>query len=227
MFGDLFKIVVLILVFSTLSYATPDGPDNFNIRGVASYDVLWMHPTPNYKSRKIGKIPYNGKCIKNLGCRGRWCRVNYKGTVGWVNGRFLMEGGSCSQASYHSQKRQKHSYQRFTREMLRGQVLQTRKYGSYLTVRFRPPSIQSFDGDIVFHFSSNPANDNEILSYRLIGGKIVYYGNDGSKHRMTLLSINNGTWTVLEEEDMDGDGSRFRFGQAVKKVYTVKKLGRV
>ncbi len=223
--NSLFKIVILILVSSSFSFATAGGPDHLNVRGVASNDVLWMHPTPNYKSKKIGKIPYNAKCIKNLGYKGRWCKVKYRGTVGWVNSKFLGESGNCSQASYsgNNQQKQKSSHQRFTKQMLEGRVLQTQMYGSDLTVKFIPSQFKSFDGDMVFHFSSNIEEENERLSYKLMDGKIIYYGNDGSKHRMTLLSAKSSTWIMLEEEDIDGDDKQFGFGQAVKTVFTILK----
>lgn len=109
------------------------------------------------------------------------------------------------------------------KQMLKGKILYTYQYGSDLTLRFLPASIEPFDGDIVFHFSSNADNDNEILSYKIIDGRLIYYGNDGSRHRLTLLSVNNGTWTVTEEEDVDGDDKQFGFGEAVEKIYTQKK----
>ncbi len=100
--GHVFKTTLLILFSSTFAFSTASGPDHFNVRGVASDDVLWMHPTANYKSKKIGKIPYNARCVKNLGCKERWCEVNYKGTVGWVNGKYLEESGNClDQKSIH------------------------------------------------------------------------------------------------------------------------------
>jgi len=96
----LFKTVILLLVSSSFNFATAGGPDHLDVRGVASNDVLWMHPTPSYKSKKIGEIPYNSRCLKNVGCEGRWCKVNYRDTIGWVNGKFLRESGHCPQSSY-------------------------------------------------------------------------------------------------------------------------------
>lgn len=217
----LLKTFTLILIFTSLSYTTADGPDNLEVRGVASNDVLWIRSTPNNKSKKIGKISYNGNCIKNLGCKNSWCKVNYQGIIGWVNGRFLMEGENCSQVSYlvYNQK----NPLRFTRQMLKGRVLQTQMYGSDLTVKFLPSSFEYFDGDILFHFSTNVEEENEILSYKLIDGKIIYYGNDGSKHRMTLHSTSPVSWVIFEEEDIDGDDKQFSYGQAVKTLYTVLK----
>ena len=225
--NSLFKIVILILVSSSFSFATAGGPDHLDVRGVTSNDVLWMHPTPSYKSKKIGEIPYNAKCLKNLGCEGRWCKVNYIGIVGWVNGKFLGESGYCPQSSYSSNSQQKSSHPRFTKQMLQGKVLQAQKYGSELTVKFIPSQFKSFDGDIIFHFSSNDPEQDERLSYRLMDGKIIYYGNDGSKHRITLHSTTSTSWIILEEEDMDGDDKQFGFGKAVKDVYKIQRSSNV
>jgi len=109
-----------------------------------------------------------------------------------------------------------------TKQMLNENMLQTEKYGGDLTLKFLPASIESFDGDIVFDFDPD-ADDDEIFSYKLIDGKIVYYTPDGCKHRITLLSIKNKTWKVTEEEDIDGDDKQFGFGTAIEKNYTVKK----
>ena len=224
--NNFLKILLTILLFSSFSFATAGGPDNLDVRGVASNDVLWIHPAPSYTSKKIGKIPYNEKCLKNLGCKGQWCKVNYRGTIGWVNGKFLGESGHCPQSSYSNHNQQKDSKQTFTKQLLQGIVLKTQKYGSKLTVKFIPSQFKSFDGDMVFHFSSNDPEQDERLSYRLIDGKIVYYGNDGSKHRMTLHSASPTSWIILEEEDMDGDDKQFGFGQAVKNAYKTQGSSR-
>lgn len=112
-----------------------------------------------------------------------------------------------------------------TKQMLEENMLQTEKYGGDLTLKFLPASIESFDGDIVFDFDPDADDDNEIFSYKLIDGKIVYYTHDGCKHRITLLSIKNKTWKVIEEVDIYGDDKQFGFGAEIEKTYVVKKLG--
>jgi hypothetical protein len=97
------------------TFATADGPDFFSVRDVAPGDVLNIRGEPNVKTPKIGEIPPNGTCIRNLGCQGgltyqefttltpeqqkqrqrenpRWCRIEYRGATGWVAGRYLGEG---------------------------------------------------------------------------------------------------------------------------------------
>ena len=94
-----FIIIVLIFFFSSIAFATADGPDYLDLRDMASNDQLTIHLKPASSSKLIGKIPYDTTCLKNLGCKGGsnwWCKIVYQGTIGWVNGRFLKEGGDCS-----------------------------------------------------------------------------------------------------------------------------------
>jgi len=114
---NIYKIALMTTIFFSLAFATADGPDYWKVRGVASDDVLWIHPTPNYRSERIGQIPYNATCLKNIECTGnisfteyqrlspeekralkkqsRWCKVKYQNRVGWVNGKYLIEDGNC------------------------------------------------------------------------------------------------------------------------------------
>ena len=119
MFNSLFKVVALVVFLSSVSFATADGPDNWDIKGVVLSDTLNIRLEPNYKSKKVGEVPYNGTCLKNLGCTGkismdayfklspkeqkqlvqrRWCKIEYRGITGWVKGKFLKESGDCSSA---------------------------------------------------------------------------------------------------------------------------------
>ena len=95
--------------------ADADGPDFYQVRNVAANDVLNIRVKPNPRARKVGEIPPDGACIRNLGCQGgltfqeftelspaerkqrerenpRWCQVEYQGITGWVAGRYLGEG---------------------------------------------------------------------------------------------------------------------------------------
>jgi hypothetical protein len=99
--------------------AEADGPDFYAVTGVAADDVLNIRAEPHADAELIGKIPPDGTCVRNLGCKGgltllefteltedqkakrleenpRWCRIEYQGVAGWVAGRYLMEG-TCSQ----------------------------------------------------------------------------------------------------------------------------------
>jgi uncharacterized protein YraI len=112
-------VAAALAVASGSAAATADGPDFFQVTGVAATDTLNLRQAPDPQAAKIGEIPPDGTCIRNLGCRGgltfeeftelsksdqekrlkenpRWCRVEYRGMTGWVAGRFLQEG-ACSE----------------------------------------------------------------------------------------------------------------------------------
>lgn len=112
------KGLVAIVVFtmgSGLVHAEADGPDFFRAKGVTAGDTLHIRSAPNAHARKLGEIPPDGTCLRNLGCQGglsfkefteltpaqqaqrlrsnpRWCKVEYRGITGWVAGRYLAEG---------------------------------------------------------------------------------------------------------------------------------------
>jgi len=96
--------------------ADADGPDFYRVTGVGPDDVLNIRAVPKADAAKLGTIPPDGTCIRNLGCQGglsfqefstlskteqakrlkqnpRWCRIEYQGITGWVAGRYLAEGG--------------------------------------------------------------------------------------------------------------------------------------
>jgi uncharacterized protein YgiM (DUF1202 family) len=113
---DLYGLLIsLLMVVSFNALATADGPDYWQVHSVDSNDVLNIRSEPHWQSRKIGEIPPDGQCIKNLKCVGgltfhefttlseaekqritkerpRWCYIEYKGIKGWVTGRYLIEG---------------------------------------------------------------------------------------------------------------------------------------
>jgi hypothetical protein len=93
---------------------TAGGPQFWAVTGVESWDALNLRVAPNADSRRIARIPYNARGLKNFGCpshvtfeqwkrmtqaqkdnaaRSRWCEVEYNGKRGWVAGRFLKEDG--------------------------------------------------------------------------------------------------------------------------------------
>ncbi len=115
------RIALATTVGLTLSLGTgvaraeADGPDYYAVRGVARGDVLNVRSEPDPHAPKVGEIPPDGTCIRNLGCQGglsfqeytelspaeqerrqrenpRWCKVEYQGMTGWVAGRYLAEG---------------------------------------------------------------------------------------------------------------------------------------
>lgn len=95
--------------------AEADGPDFYQITGVASGNVLHIREKSSVSSAKIGSIPHDADGIRNLGCEGglsyaeweaatkqersagahqRWCQISYKGVEGWVAGWLVSEGSA-------------------------------------------------------------------------------------------------------------------------------------
>lgn len=110
---------LVLLFYSHVLFAEADGPDYWQVRDVEKSDVLNMRDEADFKAAKVGEIPHDASCIRNMGCKGglsfdefttlsdaekqqmlkqrpRWCRVSFQGTTGWVAGRYLREG-SCPQ----------------------------------------------------------------------------------------------------------------------------------
>ena len=87
-------------LFSTLTLAV-DAANNVAqaacVTGVSGWDVLWMRAGPSVRYRRVGSIGpracgvrvYWSTCVRG----GRWCKVRYRGRIGWVNTRYLDEGG--------------------------------------------------------------------------------------------------------------------------------------
>jgi hypothetical protein len=114
-------IVLAVILMVQGAYSEADGPDYWQVQGVDSGDVLNIRSEANPKSEKVGEIPPDGTCIKNVKCVGgltfeeftnlseaekekilkqrpRWCLIEYEGVKGWVAGRYLREG-ACEKAA--------------------------------------------------------------------------------------------------------------------------------
>ena len=110
-----FCVAALLLMSMGSALATADGPDFYSVIGVADDDLLNIRAEPDPHAKKIGEIPPDGTCVRNLGCQGgltfreftelseerkakrlkenpRWCKIEYQGVNGWVAGRYLREG---------------------------------------------------------------------------------------------------------------------------------------
>jgi hypothetical protein len=113
--GALAAALLLLLIRVGPAQAEADGPDFYRVTGVAPEDVLNIRAEPSPHAEKIGEIPPNANCVRNLGCQGgltfeeyttltpeqqsarivenpRWCRIEYQETTGWVAGLYLAEG---------------------------------------------------------------------------------------------------------------------------------------
>jgi len=109
------KLLLLLMTYSTVLLAEADGSDYYRVQGVAAGDVLNIRTDASPKAQKIGAIPPQADCVKNLGCQGGltmdefsrlskseraallkkrscWCQVEYQGVKGWVSGHYLTEG---------------------------------------------------------------------------------------------------------------------------------------
>ena len=68
------------------------GPDTYRVRNVESWDVLNIRTGPTARARIVGTIPPHGSGVHCLGpCSGAWCRISWRGIVGWTNMRYLGE----------------------------------------------------------------------------------------------------------------------------------------
>jgi uncharacterized protein YraI len=107
-----FALFVISVHGAPEARATADGPDYYAVTGIAADDVLNIRAAPSARAARIGRIPHDGRGLRNLGCLGgptfaqwekmseaereraarqRWCRVRYQGVEGWVAGWFLTE----------------------------------------------------------------------------------------------------------------------------------------
>jgi hypothetical protein len=109
--------ILLVLILSGISLAalaTADGPDHYRVSGIPMDGHLPLRAAPGLQGAIVARIPAGATCLRNLGCQGglsleafttlsadeqarrakanpRWCKVEYQGMVGWVQGEFLAE----------------------------------------------------------------------------------------------------------------------------------------
>ena len=118
---------IIFAVWSMSALATADGPDHFKVNEISPDKGLAIHSEAGRQSLVLGKIPGGSTCVRNLGCQGglsfeefgtlskedqllktaanpRWCKVEFQGTTGWVEGRFLSESACPSQPRDSNQK---------------------------------------------------------------------------------------------------------------------------
>ena len=104
------------------AHATADGPDHYRVRGVSPGRHLTLRAEPSTSSAPLARIPANATCLTSFGCQGgltfeefttlsqddqrrraaenpRWCKVDYRGIVGWVAGRYLAEDACATSAT--------------------------------------------------------------------------------------------------------------------------------
>ena len=95
--GQVFRLVlsrsvlagVCMLVMTAAAHACACC-NTYGVRGVSDDDVLNIRRWPSARSRKIGHIPAGFCGIRRLGPRrGRWVKINYGDTIGWVHSRYI------------------------------------------------------------------------------------------------------------------------------------------
>ena len=112
-----------MVVAGGVAQATADGPDHYRVRGVSPGHHLTLRAEPSTASAPLARIPSNATCLRSLGCQGgltfeefttlsdeqkrrraaenpRWCKVDFRGTVGWVAGQLPRRG--CVFARHHA-----------------------------------------------------------------------------------------------------------------------------
>lgn len=73
-------------------YDCAHGPDTYRVRGVADWDMLNIRSGPSSRRQIVGAIPPHGSGVHCLGpCSGNWCRISWRGIIGWTNMRYLGE----------------------------------------------------------------------------------------------------------------------------------------
>lgn len=110
-------MAALLAVLATIPATQPalaeaDGPDFYRVRLLYPGTGLALQTAPGAGQKVIVWLPHNARKIRNHGCKGgltfdqhqkatpaerragrfrRWCRVEWRGKRGWVNGGYLRE----------------------------------------------------------------------------------------------------------------------------------------
>ena len=86
----------LLLVLLLLAAAPAAARSElYRVVGIAPGDQLNIRDRPDANADVVGQIPPNTRRLQGFGCtddtpsRQAWCRVRYKGTVGWVRETFI------------------------------------------------------------------------------------------------------------------------------------------
>lgn len=117
-----YKTGILIFLGLLITGSALAEPDFYKVRpdSVRQGATLILREKPQVRhSKRLGGVPYNADCLRNLGCQGgltegeaaalspanqarlsrknpRWCQIEYQGKTGWIQGRFLAESTTAS-----------------------------------------------------------------------------------------------------------------------------------
>jgi hypothetical protein len=84
-------LIACTSILSANSSLATETPRFFKVHKVLPGHVLWVHSNAGVNSARIGFLPYRARHIANLGCRGNWCMISYRDTIGWVSLNYLVE----------------------------------------------------------------------------------------------------------------------------------------
>jgi N-acetylmuramoyl-L-alanine amidase len=85
-------LIASVVVESIKAFCRGPQSSAYKVSGVAANDVLNIRSGPDANSAIVGTIPPNGREVRMIGnCAGSWCRIEYRGTQGWANRRFLVD----------------------------------------------------------------------------------------------------------------------------------------
>lgn len=83
---------ILALLFSVCTVRAE--PEPFLVDGLPRYEALTIREGPDAGAVALGEIPV-GRRVLGFGCTAdtpsghTWCRVKFRGTVGWARRRYL------------------------------------------------------------------------------------------------------------------------------------------
>ncbi|RYB02446.1 SH3 domain-containing protein [Lichenibacterium ramalinae] len=88
--------LLLAPILAPLGASPAEAATYRRVIAVAPGHVAWMHRAPDPASPKVGYLKSGALRVVTLGCRklakGGWCRVERRGTRGWVRDRYLATG---------------------------------------------------------------------------------------------------------------------------------------
>jgi len=120
-----------------------------------------------------------------------------------------------------------HKFINISKQMIEGRIFYSRFNGNefYILSKFKKIDPISQYGEVTYIMMDSPksiSGNTEVVGYRIIDGKLMVYGNDGSASRMSLVEVKPDRWILVEEDDVMGNGKRFKLKKGVN-VWFLKK----
>ncbi len=87
--------------WASMKYLTREASSgsSYRVQGIRSDDVLFIRAWPSPQSKKVGSIPPDGRGVDKLGpCKGNWCKISYRGIIGWSSMMYLVADGGARPA---------------------------------------------------------------------------------------------------------------------------------